>query len=68
MKSKELNPSLDLKPCPNCRAEKIWRCHGTIGKVWWCECSACHWCGESSKLRLIAEFKWNRMCNDHEKN
>lgn len=51
---------IKLKPCPNCGSERIWRVHGIIRKIWWCECSECHACGKPSKLKIIAEILWNR--------
>ena len=61
---KQLRFKLKLKPCPNCGNPKIWRVYGSVSK-WWVECTKCHWCGKNSRIRLLAELKWNRQAGEH---
>ena len=50
-----------LKPCPNCGSEKIWRVHSTTSKfTWWIECAECHWCGKTRPFEWMAIKVWNR--------
>ena len=51
---------INLKPCPNCGNKKIWRVWSGTYHNWWCECSECHWCGKTRKLRIVAEWLWNK--------
>lgn len=56
--------SAELKPCPFCGGNEVYREHTDNMRIWWFSCFACGTNGPRKLSPEDAETAWNRRADD----